>query len=220
MHLIEKDKIDIYNIPIAGITEQYLNFLHAMHAFDIEVASEFLVMAATLLHIKSCMLLPRPAISEPVEMKEEDPRQELVDRLLEYRKYKQAAALLEQLAQEREKFHTRLPQKLVKQLILPEGLTVDDLLQAFANVWESTLNNDTYAVVTREEISVKDKMQDIIALLRKSNGKMKFDKTIIRTGSRTEVIAAFLALLELLRLKRISVSQECEFASIYLVLKE
>lgn len=217
MHLIEKNQIDIYNIPIAEITEQYLHYLKAMEEFDIEVASEFLVMAATLLQIKSRMLLPRPIIAEATD-EPMDPRQELVERLVEYRKYKQIAQMLNHLGNEREKYFFRLPQEFAKQFPLPEGLTLDDLIKVFAALWESAVPD--YAVIAPEEISVKDKMHDIMTLLRNNNGKLEFHKIMIRTGSRSEFIAAFLALLELIRLKQIAIYQEKQFAPICLSLKE
>lgn len=217
MHLIEKNQVDIYNIPIAKITEQYLDYLKTMEQFNIDVASEFLVMAATLLQIKSRMLLPRPVVLETTE-EDIDPRQELVQRLIEYRKFKQISLLFSRLGHEREHFVTRFPQEFAKQFPLPEGLCLDDLLKAFAALWESSIPE--FAVITPEQISVKDKMNDIITLLRNNHGSLDFNKTIIRTGSRSEFIAAFLALLELIRLKRIGFYQEKQFAPIGLTLKE
>ncbi|SDD37458.1 segregation and condensation protein A [Sporomusa acidovorans] len=217
MHLIEKNQIDIYNIPIAEITEQYLAYLKAMEHFNIEVASEFLVMAATLLQIKSRMLLPRPVRVDAVE-EDIDPRQELVERLIEYRKFKQVAGLFEKLGSERGQFITRFPQEFAKQFPLPEGLCLDDLLKAYVTLWESTI--PSFAIIAPEQISVKDKMQDIITLLRNNDGSMELSKTIIRTGSRSEFIAAFLAVLELVRLKQIEVYQKRQFEPICLKLKE
>ena len=104
MHLIEKEKIDIYDIPIAKLTEQYLDYLRQMQEFDMEIASSFLVMAATLLQIKSRMMLPKPPA--PQEEEEEDPRLELVRRILEYRKFKQVSSVLEGMAGTHEKQRT------------------------------------------------------------------------------------------------------------------
>ena len=111
MHLIERNKIDIYDIPIATLTEQYMEYLAKFKEFNIEVASEFLVMAATLLQIKSRILLPKVKKIE-AEEEEEDPRQELVDRLLEYRRFKEVSDILDQLAQEQEKMFFRPPADL------------------------------------------------------------------------------------------------------------
>lgn len=218
MHLIEKHQVDIYDIPIAVITEQYLCYLKQLEEFNVEIASSFLVMAATLLQIKSRMLLPKPP--KPLELaeEEEDPRQELVDKLLEYRKFKQAASLFEDLARQRDQIFTRLPQQFPAAFSLPEGLQLDDLLRAFAAVWESS--GDDFALVAREEISIQDKMYDIIHVLRQKGGRTEFGHTIIRTGTKNEVIAAFLALLELIRLSRVVIKQEAPFAPIYLMLRE
>jgi segregation and condensation protein A len=217
MHLIDKNQIDIYDIPIAVVTEQYLAYIRAMEEFNIDVASEFLVMAATLLQIKSRMLLPKPPAAEQAE-EEVDPRQELVQRLLEYRRFKQAAAALGEMLRAREQFVARPPGYAATRIVLPEGLKLDDLIEAFAAVWESAV--DEFAFIAREEISVQDKMQDILLLLRKQGGRLEFAQTIIRSGSRTEMVTAFLALLELIRLKRIHIEQERSFGPIYLSLGE
>ncbi|MDR3564099.1 MAG: segregation/condensation protein A [Negativicutes bacterium] len=218
MHLIEKHQLDIYDIPIADVTEQYLAYIRAMEVFNIDIASEFLVMAATLLQIKSRMLLPKPpALDEETE--EIDPRQELVERLLEYRRFKQAATLLEEMLRQREKLFAReSAQEFGTKLILPTDLRLDDLIQAFAGVWESVV--DEFAFIAREEISVQDKMQDILHLLRKNNGQMEFAHTFIRSGSRTEMVTAFLALLELIRLRRVRIRQDASFGPIQLMLGE
>lgn len=213
MHLIDKNQIDIYDIPIAVVSEQYLGYIRAMEEFNIDVASEFLVMAATLLQIKSRMLLPKPpAVQDAAE--EEDPRQELVQRLLEYRRFKQAAAALEEMLRQREKLIARPPGYFATKIILPDGLRIDDLIEAFAAVWESAV--EEFAFIAREEISIQDKMQDILHLLRKHDGRLEFSQTIIRSGSRTELVTSFMALLELIRLRRIGIRQECSFGPIYL----
>lgn len=218
MHLIEKHEIDIYDIPIAVITEQYLNYLQQMEAFSIEVASEFIVMAATLLQIKSRMLLPKAPKQEESEQEEEDPRQDLVAKLIEYRKFKQVASFFEELVKERNQHYTRLPQVFSLQTPLPEGITLDRLLSAFADVWESTVED--YALVAREEISVQEKMADILQVLRHMGGSAEFTQTLIRKRTKIETIAAFLALLELIRLQRITISQQIVFGPIYIELKE
>ena len=217
LHLIEKNKIDIYDIPIAIITEQYLGHLETMEEFNIDIASEFLVMAATLLQIKSRMLLPKPIkITESFE--EDDPRQELLNKLLEYRQFKQMTTMLETMKQNREHFFARDRQEFQTKVSLPEGLKVDDLIKAFMSLWESSI--DDYSLVMREEFSVQDKMYDIMQLLYKHQGQVEFSQTMIRKGTRTEVIAAFLALLELIKLKRVTVVQKDKLGSIHILLRE
>lgn len=218
MHLIEKNQLDIYDIPIAIVTEQYLEYLQKLETFNIDIASEFLLMAATLLQIKSRMLLPKlPKIIDEID-DEGDPRQELVDRLLEYRKFKQMSTVMEDMMKERERFFTRLPQEFDIEVPLPVGLKLDDLLAAFAAVWESSI--DEYEVVAREEFSVQDKIYDIIHLLYKHKGKIEFSQAVIRRGTRAEVIATFLALLELIKLQRVTIHQEENFGPIFITLKE
>lgn len=218
MHLLEKNQLDIYDIPIAIVTEQYLEYLQKLEKFNIDIASEFLVMAATLLQIKSRMLLPKlPKIIEEID-DEGDPRQELVDRLLEYRKFKQMSTVMEDMMRQRDQFFTRLPQEFDVELPLLVGLKLDDLLSAFAAVWESSI--DEYEVVAREEFSVQDKIYDIIHLLYKHKGKIEFSQAVIRRGTRTEIIATLLALLELIKLQRVTISQPESFGPIYITLKE
>lgn len=216
MHLIEKSQIDIYDIPIALVTEQYLAYLKAMQEFNIDIASDFLVMAATLLQIKSRMLLPRPKVIMEEEI--EDPRQELVDQLLEYRKFKEAATHLQDMWLQRQKYFTREPIIFPKVVNLPQGLTVTKLVVAFAALWESQC--EQYAIVSRELISVQDKMADIIHFLRRQEGSVEFRHTIFRSGSRTELVAGFLALLELIRLKRVVIHQEANFSPILISLRK
>jgi segregation and condensation protein A len=213
MHLIEKNQLNIYDIPIAEVTEQYLAYLQAMEQFNIDIASEFLVMAATLIQIKSRMLLPKPPPSDDLII-DDDPRQELIDRLLEYRRYKLAATLLEEMHETRGKMFYRPLQDYGTKIVLPEGLKLDDLIAAFAAVWESVETD--FAIISKEEITVNDKMHDIIYLLRKNDGRLEFSQSFIRSGSRTEMVTAFMALLELIRLKRINICQEHSFGPIYL----
>lgn len=217
MHLIEKNQLDIYDIPIAIITEQYLLYLQQMEEYNMDIASEFLVMAATLLQIKSRLLLPKAPRQEE-SLTEEDPRQELVDKLIEYRKFKQVTALFADLAHNREQFFSRLPQSFNIPIPLPQGVTLDDLLRAFSAVWESAVED--YALVAREEISIQEKMADIVQILRRSGGTAEFQQTLIRTGSKIEAIAAFMALLELIRLQRVGVFQHIVFGPIFLELRE
>lgn len=220
MHLIEKNQIDIYDIPIAVVTEQYLAYLRALEHFNIEIASEFLVMAATLLQIKSRMLLPKPPKETTIEEDLIDPRQELVDRLLEYKKFKQAAGILAEMAEARGRFFTRQKQEFAKDIPLPEGLDMDDLLMAFMTVWESQLQGMEYSFVAREEVTVQDKMHDIINLLRSHSCKLNFIDTLIRSGGKGELVAAFLALLELIRLRRVAIAQDACFGAIFITLRE
>ncbi len=218
LHLIEKNQIDIYDIPIAEVTGQYIDYLGQLEEFNIDIASEFLVMAATLLQIKSRMLLPRPVQSDDTSEEEGDPRQELVERLLEYRKYKQLAAVMEELSRQRELFFTRKPQEIPDKIFMrEENWDINDLLAAFTGLWESMTDN--CALIMREHFSIQDKMEDIVYLLERNCGKLEFARTFIRSGSHSEIIASFIALLELIRMKRVIVSQEKSFAPIIIRLR-
>lgn len=218
LHLIEKNQLDIYDIPITLVTEQYLNYIQTMQEFSIDVASEFLVMAATLLQIKSRLLLPRPPLPEVDEGELVDPRQQLVERLIEYRKYKEIARFLEAVRSERERYFNREPMPLAVETPLPTGLPLDDLILAFASVWEQ--NAEEFALVAHDEISIQDKINDILLLLSRTPGKLEFRQAVIRNRSRTEVVTTFIALLELVRTKQIIVSQDSPFGPIYLQLRD
>lgn len=219
MHLIEKNKIDLQDIPIASLTEQYMEYLAKFKEFNIEIASEFLVMAATLLQIKSRMLLPKYKAEEEVAEEDEDPRQELVDRLLEYRRFKEVSMLLDQMAQEKDRLFSRQPTLLAVSHLPPENLDVQVLWKAFQTVLEAQIP-DEITIVHREKFSVQDKMAEISFLLKKKQGRLLFSDAFARTGSRAELIATFLALLELMKLKRVAIEQMHTFADIYIKVKD
>jgi segregation and condensation protein A len=172
-HLIEKNKIDIYDIPIALITEQYIDYIESMQEMDLEVTSEFLVMAATLLHIKSRMLLPKKVVSENEE-ESVDPRDELVARLLEYKKYKEFAGELKEREKVYELIYYKLPEVIEvenknTQLV---GLNIDDLVSAFKNMLDKTEKEEKHKqkafsqILVRDKVSVAKKIREISKVLR------------------------------------------------------
>jgi segregation and condensation protein A len=196
-----------------------LAYLREFQELDMEVATEFLVMAATLLLIKSRMLLPKPVKVQEGEFAEEkDPRQELIERLLQYRRYREAADGLQLLLQQRRRYFHRLPQAFSIERALPTGMQVQELLEAFASLWETVA--EEFRTIVREEITVQEKMADIIRLLEENRGQMEFRQALTRSGSRTEIISSFLAILELIRLRRIKVIQTEPFGPISLAWKE
>ena len=218
MHLIEKNKIDIYDIPIAELTRQYLDYLDKFREFNIEIASSFLVMAATLLQIKSRMMLPKAPKEEGVP--EEDPRLELVQRILEYRKFKQVSQVLGDMAGVQERFVAREPMELPVHHLPPGNLSLRQLVEAFHTVL--TVKEELSipkALVEPEEYSIKDKMENIILLLGRSRGKLLFSEAF-RSGTRSELIVTFLALLELMKLRTVTVKQQRSFAEIYICVRE
>ncbi len=219
MHLIEKNKINIYDIPIAELTEQYMEYLDQFKEFNIEVASGFLVMAATLLQIKSRVLLPKTAKQEEViEEAENDPRQELVERLLEYKRFKEVSEVLDQLAVNQAKYYVKKPEALVTRYLPLEGLALNSLVSAFKTVLAAYAQEPV--VVERERFTVKDKIEDIILILKKKKGPILFTDTFTHMGTRDEVITAFLALLELIKLKQVFIEQRYAFAPIYIDLRK
>ena len=216
MHLIEKDKVDIYDIPIVDITEQYITYLNAMKEFDMDVASDFLVMAATLLQIKSRMLLPKPPVES--EEEQEDPRQMLVDMLVEYRKIRIQAKMLTESLATALGYHQRKPMQFpdIRKKIKP--LTFEDLLESLNGLL--TRQDHEPALIERQRFNVQDKMKKIIDLLEENNHSLEFSALITNNVSRSEIIASFLAILELMRLNRITIRQARPFSTIFIFLRE
>ena len=216
MHLIEKDKVDIYDIPIVDITEQYITYLNAMKEFDMDVASDFLVMAATLLQIKSRMLLPKPPVESTEE--QEDPRQMLVDMLVEYRKIRIQAKMLTESLATALGYHQRKPMQFpdIRKKIKP--LTFEDLLESLNGLL--TRQDHEPALIERQRFNVQDKMKKIIDLLEENNHSLEFSALITNNVSRSEIIASFLAILELMRLNRITIRQARPFSTIFIFLRE
>lgn len=222
LHLIEKNRIDIYDIPIALLTEQYMTYLAKFKEFNIEIASEFLVMAATLLQIKSKILLPNTKIeTETTDEEETDPRQELVERLLEYRRYKEISSVLSEMAQEAGQRYFRKSTLPEPKHLPPTGLDVKLLWQAFQNVLEGQIEHaPLIANVAREQYTIEDKIVSLLAILKENNGNICFNAVFTPKTSKAELITTFLAMLELIKIKRISVYQTGLFSPIYLKINE
>ena len=215
MHLIERDKIDIYDIPIVSITEQYISYLREMREFDMEVASEFLVMAATLLQIKSRMLLPKEMAAG--EEEEADPRQMLVEMLVEYRKIKKsAAALLEMKANAGKCFARRPYFEGCVQRNLP-NYHIRHLLLALAGIVND--EEKPTAFIEPQAFSVQEKMTDILERLKSVSSGFRLSD-LFSVGSRGEKVASFLGVLELLKIGAITISQSEQFAPIYIFAKQ
>lgn len=219
LHLIEKNKIDIYDIPIALLTEQYMEYLAKFKEFNIEIASEFLVMAATLLQIKSKILLPDTKIEDNVEDEttDIDPRKELVDRLLEYRRYKEVSDVLGEMANEAGQRFFREATDLPIKHLPPRGLDVNLLWEAFQTVLEGQIEKSPLiANVSREQYTIEDKIIELLRLLKENNGDICFNTVFKNNCSKSEIITTFLALLELIKIKRITVYQTNTFSPIYI----
>jgi segregation and condensation protein A len=216
LHLIRKHEVDISDIPIALITAQYLETIHLMQELNLDVAGEFLVMAATLIHIKSKMLLPRPETAAGVEGEETDPRDALVRRLIEHQKFKAAAGLLH----EREELRAAQWQRPDERVAALAGedyepeLEVDlfSLLTAFQAVVERAKHRPK-VVLPPEQIPVEVRIEQLLSRLSE-NEACGFDELFADVQDRSGLIVTFLALLEMIRLKLVRVFQSGSFGPI------
>jgi len=215
LHLIRREEMNIYDIPIARITEQYLEIIRDLSALDIDRASEFLVMAATLLGIKSRMLLPKPpkVEAEEVSLDEgEDPREELVRQLVAYSQYKEAAQSLREKEALMSKVWTR--QLFLEQPEGPvplQGLSLKDLVKAFEEVLKEEWS---WREVPREEIPLREKIREITFRIARSPAGVRFRDLFSRGGTRLEIVVTFLALLELMRSRKAIAVQTGTFGDI------
>ncbi|MDR1903876.1 MAG: segregation/condensation protein A [Treponema sp.] len=211
LFLIKKNEINIYDIPIAQITEQYLHFLNNGGKIDLEEMSDFHAMATTLLLIKSRMLLP---VEMELDMENEDPRQELVNKLIEYQKFKKLSELMEEKEREtewiieRKKLQRALPFQEDK---LWEKLDIWDLLRTFSGLI-SNLNSERI-IDLYEEVSVNEKITLINELLEKQGG-CNFTDLVVRKGSLMDIVCAFLAVLEAVKFRMILIFQNRMFGDI------
>jgi segregation and condensation protein A len=218
LHLIKKNRLNITDIPIALITEQYLEYLKLMKVLNLDVAGEFLLMAATLLHIKSKMLLPVSS-GEEGEETETDPRAELVRRLLEYQQYKEAALELEDRPLLDRNVFTRPVFQETEETEEEERVDVSlfELLEAFRKILDRA-RLETFHDVTLEPITVEEKIREVLSLLQKENRSMAFHTFFPDQASRATVVVTFLAVLELVKMKAIRIFQASAFETIRLSL--
>lgn len=216
IHLIRRNEVNVYDIPVSLITEQYLQYIELMQELNIDVASEFLVMAATLIHIKSRMLLPRPPADEGVEGEGEDPREALVRRLLEHQRFKAAAELLH----ERETLRTaQFPRSDAAVAAIageePEPeLEVDlfSLLAAFHGVLERAKHRPR-VLLPPEQVSIESRIEVLLTRLSETEA-CGFEDLFADASSRADLIVTFLALLEMIRLKLVRIFQAGSFGAI------
>ena len=218
LHLIEKNKVSIYDIPIAEITDQYLEYVSQMEKEDLNVVSEFLVMAATLLDIKSRMLLPAEVNEEG---EEEDPRAELVERLLEYKMYKYMAFELKDRELDAEKVFYKNP-TIPKEVAryeppvdldkLLDGLTLAKLQRIFESVMKRREDKvdpirSNFGTIRQEPVSLEEKITSVMDYARKHR-RFSFRAMLERQGDKLEVVVTFLAVLELMKIGKIHLTQE------------
>lgn len=216
LYLIKQDEIDIYDIPIVRITNQYMQYLDVMKMLDLNIAGEFIVMAATLMMIKSRMLLPvedRPEVED-----EEDPRWDLVRQLVEYKKFKDAAAHLGDLEVRQENMFSRTGEGI--QLgpepdVALEDVSIFDLISAFNEALKKAPREELKEIFA-EEFTVADKI-DVIMQVMKTKGRASLSRLLGGMTHRYEMVCTFLAILELIRLKQVRAAQSDHFGDIDLV---
>lgn len=219
LHLIKENKIDIYDIPIALITNQYLEYLEIMKELNLEIASDFLVMAATLIYIKSRMLLPK---DEPLwEEKQDDPRENLVQRLLEYQSIKEASFKLKEREEVWSNIFPRPPFQMDDRSFEPElylfDLNIFDLLSAFKKVISKAPPESI--TITKETLTVKDRISAIIEFLHNKH-VARFEDLFEEDKTKIMIIITFLALLEVLRLNLARAYQDRDFGTIWIMKKD
>lgn len=219
LHLIKKNELDIYDIPIAVITRQYLEYIKLMKHLNLEVAGDFLVMAATLLQIKSRQLLPQIEEESPEE-EELDPRAELVRRLLEYQQYKEAGMVIGARALlGREVFVRAAPEEMMVAAMSEEApleVTLFELVDAFRILLGRIPVEHFHDVAAAETFSIADCINEILSLLQERE-TVQFDELVRDDFTRERVIVTFLALLELCRLKLIRIFQGSDHGSIWFI---
>jgi segregation and condensation protein A len=220
LHLIKVNEMDIHDIPIAEITRQYLDYIHVMKELDLEVAGEFLVMAATLIHLKARTLLPAHQRDEEEGQEDEElgeilSARELMERLIEYRKFKEVAAVL----REREQQHALVVYRNAPIAIVAEpsaelSAEVSLLYRALARVLRYLEANRSFPSLV-EQFTVEQKMEYVEELLA-TQGEVDLMGVFLRCLNKLEIITTFLAVLELVRLKRARILQNCAFDTITL----
>ncbi|WP_294148287.1 ScpA family protein [uncultured Clostridium sp.] len=226
LHLIEKNKVSIYDIPIVLITQQYLDYVSRMEKTDLDIVSEFLVMAATLIDIKSRMLLPA---QDEEEEDEEDPRAELVRRLLEYKTYKYMAQELEEREQDAERLLFKdptIPKEVLKYEppvdldSLLDGLTLAKLQSIFDSVMKRKEDKidpvrSNFGTIRKEPVSLEQKIGSVMQYARKHR-TFSFRQILEKQTGRLEVVVTFLAVLELMKMGKICLTQEALFDDMYI----
>ncbi len=219
LYLIRKEEVDIYDIPIAKIADQYTEYVKMLQQLDPNLAGEFLVLAATLMEIKSKMLLPHHE-SEEADEEPIDPRSELISRLLEYKQFKDAAKLLQQSADRQAEKFPRVPvlSHLGGDEIELEDLQIWDLVEAFSKLMEATLGRIDLYQIESDDTPLAIYQEQIIDILKQTNSA-PFSKIFEGRNKRTELIGLFLAVLELIRQGIVKAEQDKPFGEIYLILR-
>ena len=230
-HLLDENQVDIYDIPIAEITRQYLAYLEEMAELDLDIASEFLVLAATLIAIKTKMLLPMKKNDDEENFpegyygEEEDPRSDLVRQILEYKKYRELAVSFSEMMDQRSRRMSRPNDEEVYVSLLHEndiykGFSLEKLSEAMDQVLERMDRRDIVHKVRRENITIDDQIRLIALRLAASPEGIRFESLFDKETDRVRVIVLFLALLEMIRRQRIVVLQKENYGDILIFSKD
>jgi len=220
LYLIKKEEVDIYEVNLTQLATQFIEYIDLMRMLDLELAGEFLVMASTLMYIKSRELLPvEQQVQTEGEDDGEDPRWELIRQLVEYKKFKDAAAQLSKREDEQANIFTRQsPDAGIEadnDVPLAE-VSIFDLINAFNEVLKKASAREDFHEILEERFTVSDKIEEILYTLR-DRSEMIFSELFANAGSRAEVVVTFLALLELIRMKRLKVLQAEAFGEIRVI---
>lgn len=215
LHLIKESKVDIWDIKIVDITDQYLNYIKNMESLNLNIASEYLVMASELMEIKSKMLLPR--YEEESSEEEEDPREQLIQKLIEYQKYKDMTKSFKELEEVRHEFYTKAPESLKayvdEDTIISSDVTLDDLMNAFQKFLKrKQLEKPLSTTVTKKEITVEERRTSIRNIL-KTKKKVDFFE-LFEEITKEYIVVTFLAVLEMAKKQELMIYQENNFEQI------
>ena len=216
LYLIRKEEVDIYDVNLTRLATQFIEYIEVMRLLDLEIAGEFLVMASTLMYIKSRELLPLDQqVQTEGEDEGEDPRWELIRQLVEYKKFKDAAAQLQSLESRQENVFPRLPAPPEFEAEAPgrPEVTLFDLVNAVSAILKRVAQQDDSREVFEDKWTVSEKIEHIMKVLAQ-NAQLKFWELFAGSMSRTEVVVTFLALLELIRLKQLVAVQSDAFGEI------
>lgn len=215
LHLVKESKVDIWDIKIVYITDQYLDYIKSMQDLNLDVASEYLVMASELIEMKSKMLLPREQNDEEIE--EEDPREVLIQRLVEYQRYKDMTKNFKEMESLRQEFYTKAPENLKEYVeentVISNDVTLDDLMLAFEKFLErKQAEKPLSTTVTKKEITVEERRKSIHNILKEKKKANFFE--LFEVINKPYVVVTFLAILEMAKKKELVIYQENDFDNI------
>ena len=217
LYLVKKEEVDIYEVNLTKIATQFIEYVDLMREMDLDIAGEFLVMAATLMYIKSRELLPKnQQVEAPEEDEDEDPRWELIRQLVEYKKFKDAAAHLQERELIQEQIYGRVPSRPEFSIETPNlrpEVSIFDLVNAVSNILKRYNQRPQGRDLFEEKWSVSEKIELLAGMIRERQ-RLRFSELFEAANHRSEVIVTFLALLELIRMKQIRIEQSEAFADI------